>query len=313
MIVGLVLFAAASLAGIVPALSAVGGQAPEDSYTASYIQVFYRLAHHLDPMQFPKRGYLVYLLMLAVGCWVAGRRIPQREYAWLRSFVIAAVGIALVGWLAGWGPRPRPEKMPLFELRMTILKFYPFRLADAVVPIFFVLAFASWFQDRVRWLRNPARTQRRLTAAAAALMLGTLAYGFGIGSARYMPDDREGDWLDVCQWVKANTPPESLFITPRESWAFKWYAQRAEYVAFKDCPQDAKSLVTWNNRLRWLLAWAGTDPEHGRYTTEEVRKLHKHTEAEYFISRRLSVLDAPVVYENSTYTVYSMTPVSAAK
>jgi hypothetical protein len=312
-VVGLVLFLATSMAGIVPAMSAVVGQAPKDSYTASFIQVFYRLSHHLDPMQFPWQGYAVYVLLLAVGCYLSLHRIPQREYAWLRNFIIAASGIAFVGWLAGLGPRPHPEHMPLFGLRMTALKFYPFRLADAVVPMFFVLTLVSWFSDRVRWSRRPHQTLRRFEIGVGVLLFGALAYGFGVGSARYLPDDRETDWLDVCRWAKANTPADTLFITPNESWGFKWFAERAEYVAFKDCPQDPKSLIEWNNRLRWLRRWADAGFADGRYSAEEVIQVRDHTHAEFFISRELAKLEAPVVYANSTYTIYAMgEPIAAA-
>lgn len=312
LIAGLVLLLATSMAGIVPAMSAVLGQSSQDSYTASFIQVFYRLSHHLDPMQFPWQGYAVYVLLLAVGCYLSLHRIPQREYAWLRNFIIAAAGIAFVGWLAGLGPRPHPEHMPLFELRMTALKFYPFRLADAVVPMFFVLTLVSWFSDRVPWSRRPHQTLRRFEIGVGILLFGALAYGFGVGSARYLPDDRETDWLDVCRWAKANTPADTLFITPNESWGFKWFAERAEYVAFKDCPQDPKSLIEWNNRLRWLRRWADAGFADGRYSAEEVIQVRDHTQAEFFISRELAKLEAPVVYANSTYTIYALGEPSAA-
>lgn len=33
----------------------------------------------------------------------------------------------------------------------------------------------------------------------------------------------------------------ALILTPRKS-AFKWMAERAEYVCYKDCPQDAAGI-----------------------------------------------------------------------
>jgi hypothetical protein len=292
-LVGTGLFVMTAACGVIPALSAVAGASARDNFAANFIQVFHRLSHHLDPMQFPLRNYLIYAGLFACGLWMQRRLAATSERTWLRNFALGAVLIAVAGWIAGVGHRPHPEHMPLFELRMTLLKFYPFRLADAVVPIFFVVAIVSTFRER-----------RPLAWGSAVLFLLTLASGWGAGSARYLPGDRERDWLATCDWIKANTPKDALFITPRESWGFKWFADRAEYVASKDCPQDPKSLVEWNSRLRWLQHWSENSFADERYDDREIRALQAHTQAEFFISRELAKLEAPVVYENSTYTIY---------
>src|SRR5690606_21157499 len=57
------------------------------------------------------------------------------------------------------------------------------------------------------------------------------------------------DWRAVCRWVDQTLPADEVLITPRHQQTFKWYAQRAEVVNWKDVPQDAESLVQWYERF----------------------------------------------------------------
>ncbi len=306
---GSLLFVIVAAAGIVPALAVVGSDnsaaAKQQAFAANYIQVFYRLSHHLDPMQFPTANYVLYLGLLALACGLSRRLVPSRSLSWFRWFVLSAAFIALCGWVAGYGPRPRAADMPLFELRMLILKFYPFRLVDAFVPIFLSVVVVRWLSDQARFMPR-ARWVRWSPSLLAGLFCVALVLGRGNGSARYLPDDREQEWLAVCEWVEAQTPQDSLFVTPNESWGFKWFAQRAEYVAFKDCPQDAANLVEWNSRLRWLGNWAAAGFEDQVYSPEDIARLVQKTGATHFIARKPSRLEAPLVFENRAYAIYRL-------
>ena len=57
------------------------------------------------------------------------------------------------------------------------------------------------------------------------------------------------DWLAVCRWARASTPTDEVFLTPRHQQTFKWYAERAEVVNWKDVPQDAVNLQEWYRRF----------------------------------------------------------------
>lgn len=74
------------------------------------------------------------------------------------------------------------------------------------------------------------------------------------------PKDSISDgWLDICRWVKdpKNTKEGSVFLVPRGCDSFKWNAQRAEVVAWKEIPQDARSIVRWFAILEKLYAVPG--------------------------------------------------------
>lgn len=291
--------------GLVPALDSISGADPKDSLNATFIQVFHRLSHHLHPAHFPVVGFVTYGILLVVGMLLASQLIPAPEMRRLKWFVIGAVLIAAVGWIIGATLKPTDFGQPLFNLRMTALKFYPFRLADAVVPVFVAIVSAQWLCERAHW--NPrgllARYGKLLTVL---LVCGAFVLSREVRAARYIPAAWERDWLDVCHWVRTHTPEDVLFVTPNESWAFKWFAERAEFVAVKDCPQDARSLVEWNRRQLWLKKWADNGFADTRYDRAEMRALMRYTHANYLLTRREVLIEGTPVFENSTYLVYEL-------
>ena len=149
----------------------------------------------------------------------------------------------------------------------------------------------------------PARSRAAIVAVCfgAALWLNA-----GRGSIDRMTDAQRADWVDVCMWVKENTPRDSLILTPKESRSFKWFAERPEYVAFKDCPQDADGIVEWNNRLKFLKKWGEQNWNGQSYSAAVTKKLHTTTGITHLVSRRWGPFDAPVVYENGSYRVYQI-------
>jgi hypothetical protein len=117
----------------------------------------------------------------------------------------------------------------------------------------------------------------------------------------------QADWRDVCRWTVSNTPKDALILTPvQESWAFKWYAHRAEFVSFKDCPQDGPGILEWNNRLVFLREWSEAALPDG-YSRAEVDAL-KRGGITHIIARRLGPFNFEPVYKNDTFRVYRLAP-----
>ena len=105
----------------------------------------------------------------------------------------------------------------------------------------------------------------------------------------------------------ANTAKNALILTPvQESWAFKWYAHRAEFVSFKDCPQDGPGILEWNNRLVFLREWSEAALPDG-YSLAEVDAL-KRRGITHIIARRLGPFNFEPVYKNETFRVYRLEP-----
>jgi hypothetical protein len=142
------------------------------------------------------------------------------------------------------------------------LRYYFFRLSDAFVPLATALTLG------VLVIRLKPRRPR----AAMGLLIGGMLLGaLGIGQ-RYL--DRRLDfrpradqqsltrfagreetaaasraWRRMGAWVRENTPPGAVFLTPRAQQTFKWYAHRPVVVTWKDIPQDAGALVEWRRRF----------------------------------------------------------------
>ena len=288
------------LPGLLPALSAVG----ESSLAADRIQVFERLAHHLDPMAFPWRDYLWAGLLLL--CWLACRewRTENAALGAFERFALACLVIAVAGFLVGFGPRP-PEQMPLYELRTKILKFYAFRLCDAVLPILvatLVVARAQALSRRPLWKFGPGAVTWII--AAGALLASLIMPAVDRNPSR-MPPDRLSDWIAACSWIDAQAPRDALFVTPRASWGFKWYASRAEFYSYKDCPQDAASILEWRRRGDWLKTWRYSLRRRA-YTAADIETLRNETSATHLLARRGRRFQIAPIYRNASFAVYRL-------
>jgi hypothetical protein len=298
--------ALASAPGIAPALKIVGGADPDLQLRADLIQVGYRLKHHLDPLQFPFEAYRYYALLLVI--WLLLRVIAGgREWTALERFTIVAVLIAALGWVTGFGPRPL-EHLPLVEWRIKLLKLYPFRIADLAVPIAVavtaVRALDSWL------LPAGANRLRLMTVGGGTLLVVASALGLP-GRDRNpsrMSPAVETDWIAAGDWIRTQTPDGALIYAANEDWAVKWYAQRPEYVNYKDCPQDAEGIVEWYERLVFMSQWSRERYGDAMFSSEELADLHQRTGITHLLVSRYGPMEQQPVFNNGNFRVYEIGP-----
>ncbi len=114
------------------------------------------------------------------------------------------------------------------------------------------------------------------------------------------------DWLDVCHWIRANTPKDSLFLTPRFQQTFKWYAHRAEVASWKDAPQDALGLIEWEKRM--LEIFPRSAEGYGiSMSDQHFRQMRLRYKVDYVVVDRRIQKQPPLlslVHSNSTYAVF---------
>jgi hypothetical protein len=299
----LILLVVCALPGLVAALSVARGSSSE----ADVVQVFGRLRHHLDPREFSPASYCWYALLTVI--WLAGRfwRAGSRDNAF-DLFVLASLVIALVGIAIGFGPRPA-EQMPFYELRAKLLKFYPFRLYDAVLPIAAAMtcvrAVGNW--PSIASVRPRAASRTRLAiwaGTAVAFAISVLIPTIDDNPSR-LPPGRLADWIDACGWIDEHAPRDALFLTPRGTWAFKWYAERPEFFAHKDCPQDAPAILEWQRRRIFLAGWRHAFAQ-GPYTLADLRTLQQETGVTHIIADRRDWFPLDEIYGNASYRVYQL-------
>ena len=125
-------------------------------------------------------------------------------------------------------------------------------------------------------------------------------------SSRFANQDR-ADWLDVCHWANVNLPVDAIVQSPTNNGTFKWFAGRAEYIAFKDCPQDAAGIVEWNRRLNFLHQWYSDQYADEFYAASELRDLSRQTHITHLLTDRLGPLELEPIYRNGTFQVYDLT------
>jgi len=271
-IVPLVVGGVIALIGLVPGLQMSAATDPAQLIAAAKIYTYARLSHHLLPTSFPTLWFLRHAGLVVVTFLVVW---PYRRDAHLKPLVwlaIGCLGIGIVG--LGVGMLDYYSK----EMAARLLRYYWFRSTDAMTPmtlglgIAAMLRTAGWHGDKAtshRGVIEPfVKTRLALATIVSIAALVLFSYSSidnvrrGIpASARYdviaagrresYDSQRDAflDWQKVCHWIDQSFPDDEIFITPRHQQTFKWFAQRAEVVNWKDVPQDADSLVQWYKRF----------------------------------------------------------------
>ena len=315
---GLVTITAAlvcSLPGLIPALKLALAEGIDEGVqdSANRIQVYWRLAHHLDPSTFPLDSWIhaaILTGLTALGLVVVIRfratatsdDSASTNNQWLALSTLLGISllIAVAGVFVGWHSEPFPEIVD-WKWRARFLRYYPFRFFDALLPCTCAFVIGSLAN---RWLRS-RRTQRVVIAilvVSVAVAAGSVRRNT---PAAYSASSFQ-QWKEVCAWLRQNTPADSLVMSPRESFGMKWYAERAEYVCFKDCPQDGPGIVEWNARLGRLFAWAQSSYDNEQFDDEDLRRLNRQTGITHILTRRLGPFESDPVFRNQTWRVYEV-------
>ena len=114
------------------------------------------------------------------------------------------------------------------------------------------------------------------------------------------------EWKVACQWLSENTAEDCLIWGPRESFGLKWFANRAEYICFKDCHQDAAGIVEWNRRLWKIFYWSEAAYSDQMFDDSDLRALRKLTNVDYVMTRQLGPFESEPVYQNSIWRIYEV-------
>ena len=311
-----------ALPGLIPALRLVldDSLSRKDRELASFIQVYWRLRHHLDPTELIASQWLYAggLLSLSLVLFLIVRRqftcdsqtpatgnsrdadrLIKLEATLLMNFFMASTVIALAGVLIGWHVVDAQD-MQGWEWRAAFLKFYPFRTFDGLLPIVSGLLVGLALQRLMvdQWKGSAAVIVVvccGLPFVAATLRRETVPPGYTA--------DQFTDWQAACLWIQKETPPGALFLTPRESFAFKWMAERAEYVCYKDCPQDAAGILEWNRRLWWLNRWTLKSSTDGVYNDSDLEELRAETGCDFVVTRILGPFETAPVWQGKVWQI----------
>lgn len=317
--------------GLIPAMESITNSevSADDVLKADVIQVYHRLGHHLNPVQFKRTAYAGYGLMFAV--WLicgqhckrvadlfnAGRPPADRdiksqttdpgESFWF-ACVLTSVMVAVAGIWVGF-QAAEIESITDSAWHTKYLKLYPFRLADVLLPLVCSMAVIKWIYhasrpEGQRLANTNSNLHWRITMLTFSLMGYALLTESVDRNPSRMDPNRLKDWQDVCEWINTNSPADAVVHTPREAFAFKWFGQRAEAFSRKDCPQDSAGILEWYSRWHQLTAWGKKSDADGVFSQDELRLLAKGWNVTLLIARSTKRLDVQPIYANGTYAIF---------
>tara|TARA_R110001599_G_scaffold276025_1_gene477279 strand:- start:9434 stop:10891 length:1458 start_codon:yes stop_codon:yes gene_type:complete len=250
-------YAAGALPIVLPmmVLVLVTGHGNETSYQGMGIDyheqlVLFRIPHHLDPFSFMDFKSTSFLL-LAISLLVVGLKTQYLNST--QKFTCTYLLILSTFFLIGLVLR-------YFE-QYRFLIAYPFRVADALLPLSLAIASTHFFLE---WLKAKIfkYDYRRMTLISAILVIVVyllLSYTEVIHKIYWTLNSKyktlqdssrtaKTDYGEVTNWIKDNTKRDVIFaVNPCKS-DFWIKSDRAMIVNFKSSPSDAR-FYEWYQRL----------------------------------------------------------------
>jgi hypothetical protein len=298
-----------TLPGLLPALSLTWNEPADRVAEATRIYVFERLPHHLALLSLPREeftrrltGHVVLLAALA-GLAVGPHRQPVIR---TMQFAGGAVLLACTGFVI----ELTLSHDPLAAARL--LRYYWYRLTDFAAPMAVALSVTAWIAAGLAYKRSWAPWALVAVMLLVSGHLLSIAWG-RVNNPVPPADARLADysaWLDVCAWIKTNTPADAMFLTPRLNHSFKWRTGRAEVVTRKDVPQDAAGILEWDRRIKDIYYFetpaglAGPIDSLCVLSAERLQELAAKYGADFVLADRTQLLSLPRAYWNTEYVVY---------
>jgi hypothetical protein len=329
-----------ALPGLMPAWrEAMAGTAQlAPSIAASEIarlSVVWANPFHLDPYYFLSPPEYVKVALFFCCSIIMLYFFLPREKAFPMIIVLGILCLFFMGGLIA-------RRIEWYE----VLKYYPFRVADAMIPLSFWMGFVLMFQKMFSRIGKKG-------------MLLVLSVPFIIGSTTYVNDrfepkhsynltlrgfeqamlkteprltaywirERSKEWRDFIlgrkmtdleaaeEWIKEHTPKDSVFITPPWEFSFALKAQRAEFVSFKWIPVNYH-ILEWKRRMELLnrgnfnsVGWGilrELMKHYPQLTREELRSIKGEYRADYFLTSSKKRLHLETIYENNTFRLYKL-------
>jgi hypothetical protein len=224
----------------------------ENLPNADALLVQFRIPHHADPAYFlSPRAVAIGVLFLGASLWAITRLFPKERARLLAGFLGFVVAIFLAGLLSrgvGW---------------FWPLKFYPFRVGDVLIPLFFWILVPEILLRSSTWAAcfRGARVRGMATLAALVLLSGAMGWkvlgatGDAYAHANYLRSTwqehrraQTSPFSEMARWIRDNLPQDAVVaVFPCES-SFWLEAERAMVVTFKWTPHDAR-FSEWYRRM----------------------------------------------------------------
>jgi hypothetical protein len=331
----LLIYGVASLWVIQPVYEQLVRPAPNSEIPPSYIYVFVRLSHHLNPLAWDSdwwKNALIFLFLLTVSAvWLHRNRDLEKNPQYCNQ--IGLVELTLLSLI----PFALGIVVAFFDRQGAFLQYYPFRLGAVMLPLCTTLLVVcaierSW----QRWFipRN-ARLAQTLFACLCLLLTSAISVGQlshfqeQLSAVKQFPYSEEQevtpDLKALYEWIRTNTPTDATLIAPPvDLYSLTWLTERATIASYKFFPQSKAGILEWYERIgdlsgsvspeavvrrdedsRKEIRQAMTEGYH-RLTREQVLNLKQKYQANYFINTVEYPVDLPIAYQNDRYILYQI-------
>lgn len=309
------------LAGSIPVLPAVIQQIftpkPTGDVASSYIYVFLRLPHHLNPLSWNARSWLMviaYLALLVISVAFICFYRPSEDLSKQRNVCVELLEftlISLIPFAIGLAIAP-------FDSQGRFLQYYPFRLGDIMLPLSTCLLFARAIQHFFT-----VKTKQKEFFITCCVFLSVVVIASSVKLPNNISDisqfpkklpEETSASQDIYAWVKNHTPKDTTFISsPIDLLNFTWLAERPIIAKWKFLPQTASGIREWYTRMSDLVGvekLTYTKQEnfteaYERLTTDQVKALMVKYKSPYMVTKVQHQLNLPVAYRNKTYVIYT--------
>lgn len=302
----------------------------EGPISPSYLYVFIRTPHHLNPLAWDSNWWirpLIYLaVMLLSAAWLWRQRTTDEQpiHTVTRRGLAEWTLLGLVPFAVGVAIAP-------LDRDGNFLQYYPFRVGDVMLPLVTALLLSCALEQLGE--RVFKRQGHRIVTFICIVFL----VGFGVHQwesfssslqdLRQFPGEGQGvdnpELREMYSWIRDNTPEDAVIITPPVEFVnFTWITERATVVKFRFVPSTSGKVMAWYERLNDLSGsrdpWANLSPTednrgkiyrslttgYSRLRARQVTALMDKYQASYFFTDAARQLELPVAHRSGPYMLY---------
>jgi len=295
---------------------------PVNSIDINKLIVTFRNPHHLDPFYFFTQKRVVVLIVFSFSLCIALFQIEDQKK---RNILLLFLGVLFSFFMLGCLCR----YINLF----LILKYFPFRVADTLIPFFFWLVIPTYaYKNLIKGsqlfsLRFHNIFSLLLICLIARYLITTTIPNFINASKTFSnswynlisksESESETTRKKVVSWIKEQTNTSDVFIANPFWYSFWLETDRPMVLNFKDSPYNLR-FANWYFRLKAL----NNDKEFeksGYYIIENVNKnfnelstkqlqkiLNLFNGRYYIVDKDREDLSNLLVYNNDKYWIYDV-------
>jgi hypothetical protein len=328
----IIIYLIASAGAIPGSLQQLLSSPPLGNVSPSFIYVFLRLPHHLNPFAWHPLLWLRLIIYLTIwtGCMIYLKKKAD-EQGWkpedyARFELSEFTFVSLIPFVAGIA-------IAFFDHQGTWLQYYPFRFGDMMLPLTTSLLLACTLKTKFS-LQKP-RLRLLLISLLGCILFTqvtffsqqatTLRVRFAIASQDFPAQQQDVDpqWKLMSGWIHNHTAEDEVIIShPWKLANFTWMTERATIVKLKLFPQTKDAIVEYYQRLNDLSGGAVARIYFGdeeldqrktvkaisagfsRLNTSQVQQLMTKYESNYFLTNESHHLNLPIVHTQTPYILY---------